>query len=97
MSVYSIPGLPDELWRIEEEVLIKVRVEHRKYNKPATVIEGINPKTHNLNDIAKRLKKWLACGGAVKDNKIILFGDHRADIVKYLLKLGFKKDYIQIL
>ena len=96
-SIYSIPGLPDELWGIEEETLIKVRVEHRRYNKPATVIEGIDPKTHDLNRIAKELKKKLACGGSVKDGKIILLGDHRADIVKHLEKLGFKKENIQIL
>jgi len=101
MANCPICGLPTELCICEsleaEQAIIKIRVEHRRYNKPATVIEGLNPKRNDLNKIAKKLKSWLACGGTVKDGKIILLGDHRADITKYLEKLGFNKDSIQIL
>jgi translation initiation factor 1 len=101
MGICPICGLPEELCSCDsleqEGSLIKVRVEHRRYNKPATVIEGINPKNNDLHKMAKKLKSWLACGGTVKDNKIILLGDHRGDIPRYLEKLGFSKESIQIL
>lgn len=101
MGNCPVCGLPQELCICEkleaEQTIIKVRVEHRRYNKPATIIEGINPRHNDLNKIAKKLKNWLACGGTVKNDKIILLGDHRYDVAKYLEKLGFNKESIQIL
>ncbi len=101
MGICPICGLPEELCTCkktrEEETIIKVRVEQRRYNKPATIIEGIDPKFHNLESITKKLKSWLACGGTVKNGRIILMGDHRSSITEYLKKLGFKEESIQIL
>lgn len=99
-GICPVCGLPEDLCVCEqtkEEVVIKVKLEHRKFNKPTTVIEGLNPKSDNLEEIAKKLKSWLACGGTVKDGRILLQGDHRASIPKYLVKLGFKEENIQIL
>lgn len=101
MENCPVCGLPKDLCVCvsleEEEEKIKVRVERRRYNKPATIIEGIDGKYHNLNEIAKSLKKKLACGGSVKDGKIILLGDHRHIVPEILTKLGFKKEQIEVL
>ncbi|HEW93103.1 stress response translation initiation inhibitor YciH [Candidatus Geothermarchaeota archaeon] len=100
MEICPVCGLPKDLCicgKLEsEEVSIKIRVERRRYNKPATIIEGINPKTHNLNKLAKKLKRKLACGGTVKDDKIILLGDHRAVLPDILSKMGFDTNKIEV-
>jgi len=101
MENCPVCGLPNDLCvclSLEaEEEKIKVRVERRRYNKPATIIEGIDGKHHNLNEIAKTLKRKLACGGSIKDGKIILLGDHRHVVPEILSKLGFKKESIEVL
>lgn len=100
-SICPVCGLPKDLCICGtlklEEVRIKVRKEFRRFNKPVTIIEGIDEKDHDLHVIAKKLKSWLACGGTVKDGKIILMGDHKDKIVECLEKLGFSKDRIDIL
>jgi len=80
-----------------EEARIKVRTEVRRYNKPVTIVEGIDPKSHDLGKIAKKLKSWLACGGTVKEDKIILMGNHKDRIIEYLEKLGFKREIIEVI
>ena len=101
MEICPICGLPKDLCICgtleSEETSIKIRVEHRRYNKPATVIEGINPKIHDLHKLAKDLKKNLACGGTVKGDKIILLGDHRDTIPDILIKMGFDSNKIEVL
>jgi len=101
MENCPVCGLPKDLCvctTLDTELeKIKIRVERRRYNKPATIIEGIDGKHHNLNEIAKKLKKTLACGGSVKDGKIILLGDHRDTVPDILVKLGFSKDQIEVL
>ncbi|WMT54557.1 MAG: stress response translation initiation inhibitor YciH [Acidiplasma sp.] len=71
--------------------VVRISVDKRRYGKTVTVIEGIDPKSENLNDIAKVLKKKAASGGTVKDGKSIeLQGDHRETIKKELENMGFK-------
>ncbi len=101
MDNCPVCGLPKDLCvctTLDTELeKIKIRVERRRYNKPATIIEGIDGKHHDLNDIAKKLKRTLACGGSVKDGKIILLGDHRNSLPDILVKLGFSRDQIEVL
>ena len=47
-------------------------------------------------EILKKLKRSLACGGTYKDGKIELQGDHSRKIKEVLQKLGFPKDQIEI-
>ena len=58
-------------------------------------VENFNNKI-NLKEIAKELKKKLACGGTVKDNEIELQGDHAAKIKERLVELGFNAENIEI-
>ena len=99
--VCPVCGLPEELCVCRtissEQETIKVRLEVRRWNKPTTIIEGIDPKTHDLAEIAKKLKSWCACGGSAKNGVIILQGDHRENIQELLERLGFSKKNIEIL
>ncbi|MFQ5711148.1 MAG: translation initiation factor [Candidatus Geothermarchaeales archaeon] len=99
--VCPVCGLPNELCVCgtisAEQQFIKVRLELRRYRKKSTIIEGIDPKSHNLNEIAKKLKAWCACGGSAKNGQIILQGDHRERMSGFLEKLGFPRRNIEIL
>ena len=75
---------------------IKVRVSKKRFGKLMTEIEGFD-QAIDLEDLAKTLKKRLACGGTVKDGKILLQGDHRAKIKQVLAELGFSEDQIDII
>jgi len=68
----------------------------RKLSKPATIIEGMDPKRNDLHRIATQLKTRLACGGTVKDGQIILQGDHRPRIKQLLVELGFREGSIEV-
>lgn len=93
-------GLPKELCMCtavaQEKQKIVVKMEKRKFGKPATVIEGLDPKQIDLKNIAKQLKEKLACGGTVKGSTIELQGDHRNRVKAALKELGFPEDSIEV-
>jgi translation initiation factor 1 len=93
-------GLPDDLCACgeldREEARIVIRLETRRFSKTSTIIEGINPKQSDMPKIVKELKSTFACGGTVKDGFIMLQGDHRYDVKRYLVKMGFNDQAIEV-
>jgi translation initiation factor 1 len=93
-------GLPLDLCVCEElekeETRIVVRLEMRRFRKPTTMIEGLNPKRTDLEKIAHQLKSKLACGGTAKEGYILLQGDHRDRIKEHLIGLGFSESAIEV-
>lgn len=93
-------GLPKELCVCEtiarSEQRIKVMVIKRRFGKMITLIGGLQQNNLALDDITKKLKSALACGGTVKDGKIELQGDHKNKIKKELVKLGFNENLIDM-
>jgi translation initiation factor 1 len=81
----------------KEEQVITIRLETVRWDKHLTIIDGINPKEVDLVDLAKKLKTYCACGGTVKNNMIMLQGDHRQKVYDYLTKNGFSKSSITII
>jgi translation initiation factor 1 len=98
MEICPVCGLPKELCvckRIEEEGRkIEVSVRQAKFRKFITVVKGISKD--EIEKVAKELKKKLACGGTVKNDEIILQGDHKAKIKSILLSLGYDEKEISI-
>lgn len=99
--VCSVCGLPKDLCVCgtisSEQVALKVRLEMRRWSKPTTLVEGIDSKDHDLRAMAKKLKKWCACGGSAKDGVIVLQGDHRERMPDLLERLGFLRDNVEVL
>ncbi|MCP8308966.1 MAG: stress response translation initiation inhibitor YciH [archaeon] len=93
-------GLPIDLCVCEEleksEIRVVVRLEMRRFRKPTTMIEGLNPKRTDLDKIAQKLKTKLACGGTAKDGYILLQGDHRDSVKEELVRLGFDESSIEV-
>jgi translation initiation factor 1 len=93
-------GLPDDLCACgeleKEETRIVVRLETRRFSKTTTLIEGIDPKSSNVNTMVKELKSKFACGGTAKAGFIMLQGDHREDVKEFLVKKGFTESAIEV-
>jgi translation initiation factor 1 len=93
-------GLPVDLCVCEElekdGTRVVVRLEMRRFRKPTTMIEGLNPKRTDLNKMAQKLKSKLACGGTAKDGYILLQGDHRDTVKEELVRLGFDETSIEV-
>lgn len=93
-------GLPKELCVCEsiakESQKIVVLAQQRKFRKVYTVVEGIDPKAIDIDDLGKKLKNKLACGGTVKEGNVELQGDHRSRVKKILVELGFPAESIEV-
>jgi translation initiation factor 1 len=94
----SVCGLPGELCICEEvakeQQRIVVKVQKRRYGKEVTVIQGIDPREIDLQELCTYLKSKLACGGTVKESLIELQGNHIQRIKDILVKRGFGPEQI---
>ncbi|WP_431166199.1 translation initiation factor [Tenacibaculum halocynthiae] len=82
----SVEEKPD-VWLQEEPILCKY--EKRK-GKPITILDGYNGATSDFKKLAKEIKTKLSVGGSYKDDKIIIQGDYRNEIMEILKAKGFK-------
>lgn len=80
----------------KEEATITIRSEMRRFSKPVTLVLGLNPKVHNMKNIARELKSKLLTGGTVKEGYIMLQGDFRDRAKEILVQLGFKESSIEV-
>ena len=98
--ICSTCGLPDDLCACgdldKDSNHIIIRLENRRFKKKGTMIDGLDPKINNLENIAKELKSKYACGGTAKEGYIFLQGDHRDSIKDTLVNLGFDEDKIEL-
>ncbi|MDO8627238.1 MAG: stress response translation initiation inhibitor YciH [Candidatus Diapherotrites archaeon] len=91
-------GLPKNLCvcvEISKETQkIKVRLVRKKFNKVVTTVTGLDD-IEVIKELAKTMKRKLACGGTVKDKEIELQGTHRDKVKKILLDEGYKQELIE--
>ena len=72
----------------KQDQKIKVSIVKKRFGKISTIVEGFDVKT-DVKQLAKELKRKLACGGTGKDNRIELQGDHRDRIRDILKKMNY--------
>ncbi len=77
----------EKIWMQEDPIICKY--EKRK-GKPITILEGYTGATSDFKKLAKELKTKLSVGGSFKDDKIIIQGDYRDQIMELLTVKGFK-------
>lgn len=75
-----------DIWLQDDPIICKY--EKRK-GKPITILEGYNGATNDFKKLAKEIKKKLSVGGSFKDEKIIIQGDFRDQIMQLLKDKGF--------
>jgi translation initiation factor 1 len=73
----------------EQDLRVWLEKNHRG-GKLACVIKGFVGKKDDLEQLAKTIKTKCGTGGSVKDNEIIIQGDHRDKIVALLLQMKYK-------
>ena len=99
-EICPVCGLPQDLCVCEEmskeQQRIRIRLETRKWGKKWTVIDGIDSKGVSLNKLATQLKHKCACGGTAKNEQVLLMGDHRDEVYRTLVSLGFPQDNIEV-
>ena len=76
-----------DIWLQDDPIICKY--EKRK-GKPITILEGYTGATSDFKKLAKEIKTKLAGGGSFKDDKIIIQGDFRDQIMTMLKDKGFK-------
>lgn len=100
MEVCSVCGLPKDLCVCQtlarEEQQITISVAKRRFGKLTTIVKGLDEKTIDLKDLAKKLKNKLACGGTAKNGTIELQGKHVDKVKEELIKLGFNENSIVV-
>tara|TARA_R110002073_G_scaffold40547_1_gene114833 strand:+ start:38315 stop:38641 length:327 start_codon:yes stop_codon:yes gene_type:complete len=74
------------IWLQEDPIICKY--EKRK-GKPITILEGYTGADTDFKKLAKELKTTLSVGGSFKDDKIIIQGDYRDQIMMLLKEKGF--------
>jgi len=73
---------------VQKEPMI-CKYEKRK-GKATTIIAGYEGEEEDFKLLAKEIKHKFAVGGSFKDGEIIIQGDYRDKIMKYLQEKGFK-------
>jgi translation initiation factor 1 len=75
----------------EQDGVIRIRREVKgRKGKTVTVIYGFQYGQNDLQTLAKQLKQQCGAGGSVKDDMIIVQGDHREKLMKLLKAQGHK-------
>lgn len=83
-------GAAESLPPNEQSLTIIIDKKHRG-GKTVSIIKGFSMKKNEIEDIAKKLKSFCGSGGSVKENDIIIQGDHRGKILQWLLKNGYTR------
>lgn len=76
-----------DIWLQDDPVICKY--EKRK-GKPLTIIEGYTGADTDFKSLTKELKTTFSTGGTYKQERIIIQGDFRDQIMDILRKKGFK-------
>jgi translation initiation factor 1 len=78
----------DPLTPSQQKLKVRLETKHRA-GKAVTLIDGFIGKDGDLQDLCKKLKTFCGTGGSAKDGEIIVQGDQREKVIKWLSKNGY--------
>jgi translation initiation factor 1 len=72
----------------QQKLRIRLDTKNRA-GKAVTLVTGFTGADQDLERLGKQLKNYCGSGGAVKDQEIMVQGDHRDKVLQWLLKNGY--------
>jgi translation initiation factor 1 len=94
VSTNSMDDILKELDKEKTRIIISKDI--RRFRKVATVIKGLQDR-QDIELITKEMKTKIGTGGTCKDGQIILQGDHRDYVKKFLLNKGYEEGSIEVI
>ncbi|MEM4598364.1 MAG: translation initiation factor [Candidatus Diapherotrites archaeon] len=78
----------------KEQQKVSIQVTKRHFGKMVTLISGFD-KSVDIEEIAKQMRKKLACGGTVKNGVIELQGNQKERAKELLKKIGYNEALLE--
>lgn len=75
------------------KLIIRYETAHRG-GKKVTIVERFSGTAEQMKELGKDLKRHCGTGGSIVDDEILVQGDHREKLKKYLRSLGYKTNDI---
>ncbi|HCS20269.1 MAG TPA: translation initiation factor [Bacteroidetes bacterium] len=70
---------------------LRVMLERKgRGGKDVTIVHNYIGSQDDKEELTKKLKTYCGTGGSAKDGEIVIQGDQRDKVVKYLLEKGYK-------
>jgi translation initiation factor 1 len=73
----------------EQRLKVSLQTKHRA-GKTVTLITGFTGKLPDAEALGKQLRNHCGTGGSVKEDEIVMQGDHREKVLQFLMKSGYQ-------
>lgn len=73
----------------QQQLRVKLDTKQRA-GKVVTLVDGFIGKNEDLEKLGKELKTKCGTGGSAKDGQILIQGDYKEKVVKWLQDWGYK-------